>query len=49
MFYLYKSLILSIIRKCEKLKKLLIKSKIKKTFNIKLNKLIKIMNIINNY
>ena len=35
--------------KYEKLKKLSIKIKIKKTFNIKLNKLIKIINIINKY
>ena len=49
MFYLYKFLILLIIMKCEKLKKLSIKIKIKKTFNIKLNKLIKIINIINKY
>ena len=35
--------------KCEKSKKLSIKSKIKKTFNIKLNELIEIMNIINEY
>ena len=35
--------------KCERLKKLSIRSKIKKAFNIKLNKLIKIINIINKY
>ena len=35
--------------KCEKSKKLLIKLKTKKTFNIKSNKLIKIINIINEY
>ena len=35
--------------KCEKSKKLSIKLRIKKTFNIKSNKLIKIMNIINEY
>ena len=35
--------------KCEKSKKLSIKLKIKKTFNIKLNKLIKVINIINKY
>ena len=33
----------------ERSKKLLIKSRIKKAFNIKLNKLIKTMNIINEY
>ena len=33
----------------EKSKKLLIKLKIRKTFNIKLNKLIKVINIINEY
>ena len=33
----------------KKSKKLLIKSKTKKAFNIKLNKLIKTMNIINEY
>ena len=35
--------------RCEKLKKLLIKLKIKKAFNIKLNELIKAINIINEY
>ena len=35
--------------KCEKSKKLLIKLKIKKTFNTKLNELIKTINIINKY
>ena len=35
--------------RCERLKKLLIKSKIRKTFNIKLNELIKTINIINEY
>ena len=35
--------------KCKKLKKLSIKLKIRKTFNIKLNKLIKIINIDNKY
>ena len=49
MFYLYKFLILSIIMKCERLKKLLIKLKIRKTFNIKLNELIKVINIVNEY
>ena len=49
MFYLYKFLILLITMKYEKSKKLLIKIKMKKTFNIKLNKLIKIINIINVY
>ena len=49
MFHLYKFLILSITMKCERLKKLLIKSKTKKTFNIKSNKLIKMINIINKY
>ena len=49
MFYLYKFLILLIMIKCEKSKKLSIKLRIKKTFNIKSNKLIKIMNIINEY
>ena len=49
MFYLYKFLILSITMRCEKSKKLLIKLKIKKTFNIKLNKLIETINIINEY
>ena len=49
MFHLYKFLILSITIKCERSKKLLIKLKTKKTFNIKLNELIKIINIINKY
>ena len=35
--------------RCERSKKLLIKLKIKKTFNIKSNKLIKTINIINKY
>ena len=35
--------------KCEKSKKSSIKSKIKKMFNIKLNELIKTINIINEY
>ena len=47
--HLYKSLILSITIKCEKSKKLLIKLKTRKIFNIKLNKLIKTINIINKY
>ena len=49
MFHLYKFLILSIMIKCEKLKKLSIRLRIKKVFNIKSNKLIKTMNIINEY
>ena len=49
MFYLYKFLILSIIMRYEKSKKLLIRLKIRKTFNIKLNELIEKMNIINKY
>ena len=49
MFYLYKFLILSITIKYKKSKKLSIKLKIRKTFNIKLNELIKIINIINKY
>ena len=49
MFHLCKFLILSITIKCEKSKKSSIKLKIKKTFNIKSNKLIKTMNIINKY
>ena len=48
-FHLYKFLILLITIKYKKSKKLLIKLKIKKTFNIKLNKLIKTINIINKY
>ena len=35
--------------KCERSKKLLIKLKTRKAFNIKLNKLIKTMSIINEY
>ena len=49
MFYLYKFLILSITIKCEKSKKSSIKLKTKKTFYIKLNKLIETINIINEY
>ena len=49
MFHLYKFLILLIIIKYKKSKKLSIKLKIKKTFNIKLNKLIETINIINKY
>ena len=49
MFHLYKFLILSIMMKCEKSKKLSIRLRIKKTFNIKSNELIKTMNIINKY
>ena len=47
MFHLYKFLILSITIKCEKSKKLSIKLNIRKAFNIKLNELIKTINIIN--
>ena len=49
MFHLCKFLILSITIKYEKSKKSSIKSKTKKTFNIKLNKLIETMNTINEY
>ena len=49
MFYLYKFLILSITIKYKKSIKLSIKQKTKKAFNMKLNKLIKTINIINKY
>ena len=49
MIYLYKLLNLSIIIKCERLKKSSLKLKTKKAFNIKVNELIEIMSIVNEY